>query len=164
MFPVIIFVLSVSIITSFAMVIHEPISVRTEHVHLKWRYKTRNAVLSSPFIYNDVLYIGSTDCDFYALNASTGDLIWKFHTGKPIWGSSATVWNGIVYFGSLDGNIYALNATDGSKIWTYFTSAGIGSSPTVFQGIVYVGSRNTNLYALNATTGMKKWMYYAEAG
>ena len=36
MFLVIILVLSVSIIASFAIVMHESILVRTEHVHLKW--------------------------------------------------------------------------------------------------------------------------------
>ncbi len=45
--------------------------------------------------------------DFYALNASTGALLWKYRTGGPEVESSPAVVNGMLYIGSDDGNLYA---------------------------------------------------------
>ena len=54
---------------------------------------------------NGVVYVGSTDNNTYALNASTGALLWKYTTG--IVESSPAVVNGVVYIGGYDGNVYA---------------------------------------------------------
>jgi outer membrane protein assembly factor BamB len=42
----------------------------------------------------------------YALNASTGDVLWSYTTGGWV-DSSPVVVNGVVYVGSFDGNVYA---------------------------------------------------------
>ncbi len=44
--------------------------------------------------------------NLYALNASTGALLWKYTTGSLVQSSPAVV-NGMVYIGSIDGNLYA---------------------------------------------------------
>ena len=54
----------------------------------------------------------------YALNASTGALLWSYTTGRQC-ESSPAVANGVVYVGSDDGNVYALNASTGAKLWSY---------------------------------------------
>ena len=59
-----------------------------------------------------MVYFGSDDHTFYALNAQTGDLVWKCVTGDEAEGSP-TFSNGIVYAGSNDDNLYAFNATEG---------------------------------------------------
>ncbi len=62
----------------------------------------------------------------YALNASTGALLWSYATGGPVWSSPAVV-NGVVYVGSGTNNVYALNASTGAKLWSYATG-----SPVIF--------------------------------
>jgi len=66
---------------------------------------------------NGVVYFGSwsTDNSVYALNASTGALLWKYKTGLNV-KSSPTVTNGVVYVGSDDNNVYALNAINGALL------------------------------------------------
>ena len=44
----------------------------------KWTYATGDAVSASPTVVDGVVYIGSWDGFFYALDASTGALRWKF--------------------------------------------------------------------------------------
>ena len=45
------------------------------------------------------MYVGSEDNNLYALNASTGALLWKYTTGEQVY-SSPAVANGVVYVGS----------------------------------------------------------------
>ena len=72
---------------------------------------------------NGVVYVGSADCNVYALNASTGALLWSYTTGGRVF-SSPAVANGVVYVIGWDtSNLYALNASTGALLWSY----GIGN-------------------------------------
>jgi len=105
----------------------------------------------------DRVYFGSSDGNFYALNATNGTLVWKY-TAKDFSYSDPIVVGETVYAGSIDGNMYAFDAIDGSVKWKFFTDAvGIESSPAVSDGVIYFGSNNGYFYALNATTGKLKW-------
>ena len=66
------------------------------------------------------MYVGSDDNNLYALNASTGALLWKYATGGNV-SSSPAVANGVVYIGSDDYDVYALNAGTGALLWKYAT-------------------------------------------
>ena len=57
------------------------------------------------------MYVGSYDNNVYALNASTGALLWKYTTANNV-ESSPAVANGVVYVGSGDGNLYAFHLPD----------------------------------------------------
>jgi hypothetical protein len=120
-------------------------------------------VNSSPAVVNGVVYVGSSDHNVYALNASTGALLWSFATGSYV-ESSPAVANGVVYIGSFDGNVYALNASTGAKLWSYSTGVEEFSSPAVANGVVYISSVNGTLYALNASTGAKLWSFATGGG
>lgn len=122
--------------------------------------------LSSPAVWNGVVYFGSGDGNIYALDAASGALKWKFHTGDVVHSSPAIV-DGTLYVGSWDGYLYALNASTGEKKWSFKTGedpdihnhVGIQSSPVVADGTVYFGCRDSNLYALDAATGKQRWFY-----
>ncbi|HET6256171.1 MAG TPA: PQQ-binding-like beta-propeller repeat protein [Puia sp.] len=115
--------------------------------------------------YDHYLYIGSDDGNLYAIDAASGDLVWKFKTGGTI-RSSPTWANGMVYVLSADTYVYALHAADGSLAWKYQAPADnqpttYGSNPTVRSGIVYI---NTSAYlvALDAAGGTLKWANYVD--
>jgi outer membrane protein assembly factor BamB len=91
---------------------------------LKWHFGTGGAISASPAIVSGIVYIGSDTGTFYALNGTTGALVWKYKV-DPVnpctptqcrIGSSPAVWNGIVYFGAENAFVYALNATNGSLL------------------------------------------------
>jgi hypothetical protein len=71
---------------------------------------------TNPLVINNTIYAGSRDSYFYALDAVTGSLKWRYKTGDAILYSAAYK-DGVVYFASNDARAYALNATNGSLIW-----------------------------------------------
>lgn len=149
---------------------------------LKWKFKTNAAVVSSPTVAQDTLYIGSNDHYLYALNVADGTARWKYKTGSRV-ASSPAVYAGRVYFGSYDGNVYALDAQTGKLDWKFsskgeqrFTAKHLHgsqpaaesmpdpfdvflSSPTVTQKTVYVGSGDGNVYALDSESGAMRWSF-----
>lgn len=119
-----------------------------------WTYKTGGMIAASATVVGGVAYVGSWDGYEYALNASTGALIWKTYLGitnapncsPPSLGVSSipAVVGGVVYLGGGDGNWYALNASTGAVLW----SITIGSpasgyynwaSPLIVGNSAYVG-------------------------
>ena len=122
--------------------------------------------LSSPVISGGSVFFGSGDGNVYALDASTGALKWKFHTGDVVHSTPAVDGN-TVFAGSWDSYLYALDATTGKEKWRFKTGedpkihnqVGIQSSPAVVNGVVYFGCRDSNLYAVDENTGKQKWAY-----
>jgi eukaryotic-like serine/threonine-protein kinase len=122
--------------------------------------------LSSPVAWNGAVYFGSGDGIIYAVNESTGKLIWRVKSGDVIHASPA-ISNGTLFVGSWDTYFYAIDASTGRVKWRFKTGedpeihnqTGIQSSAVISDGIVYFGCRDSNLYALDAETGEKKWTF-----
>ncbi len=108
---------------------------------------------------NKLLFFGSSDHNFYALDAETGSLAWKYTATNGFSYSSPTVWNNTVYAGCIDGSLYAFDAASGELLWKFAARESIESSPAVANGVVYFGSDDDYFYAVDATTGQLKWEY-----
>lgn len=106
------------------------------------------------------VYFGSSDNNFYAVDAVKGSLLWKTAAGDFSY-SSPTLVNGTIYAGNIDYNMYAIDATTGSVKWKFTTDFTIESAPTVANGMVYFGNDRYHFYALDANTGQLKWEFYA---
>lgn len=147
-----------------------PFVVFSQNQKKPWTFQTKGRVYSSPVIAGDLLFFGSGDSTFYAVNKNSGALQWKFKTQGAVH-SDPAVNNNFVYFGSQDGNLYSLDSQTGELIWK-FQSKGERmldlwdyylSSPTIENGTVYWGSGDGNLYAINAVDGKLVWSFYAGA-
>ncbi|MEO8029189.1 MAG: PQQ-binding-like beta-propeller repeat protein [Bryobacteraceae bacterium] len=149
---------------------------------VKWKFKTKGRIFSSPVISGGVAYFGSTDHNLYAVDASNGTERWKVETQGRV-NSSPAVSDGVVYFTSGDGNLYAVDGATGKTKWKFrtlgerrFSAPGIHgaiprtevmpdpfdvflSSPTVVDGVVYFGSGDHHVYAVNAASGELKWKF-----
>jgi len=125
--------------------------------------------LSSPVVANGAVYFGSGDGNLYALDATTGELKWKFKTGDVIHASPAYA-DGVVFVGSWDSYFYAVDTATGKEKWRFHggedpmvhNQVGFQSSAAVVDGVVYVGCRDSNMYALDAATGKEKWKFFNE--
>jgi outer membrane protein assembly factor BamB len=107
-----------------------------------------------------IVYFGSSNKVFYAVNAQTGALIWNYTGGNSFAYSSPTYANGTVYVGGIDNNVYAFDAISGTIKWQKtIATTGIESDVVFADGTVYVGTNDDYLYALDATTGQTKWTF-----
>lgn len=146
------------------------------------------ALNASPTVYDGVVYIGGNNGTFYALNESTGTVVWQRGIGyvKDSCGdrgitSTATVAldpvtkTPTVYVSSGNGYLYAMNAATGAVTWKILIHREVGqnpnyydwSSPTVANHKVYIGFAGScvshvrgALDAFSQATGKKLATYY----
>jgi outer membrane protein assembly factor BamB len=119
----------------------------------------------APTIVDGAVHLNSAVGDVYAVNASSGALLWRSSIGVS--GLSPAVANGIVYVGNGAG-LFALDAKTGVLLWNSFDVASIFNSPAVANGLVYVGffiqgSTGFGVAAFDAKTGVQRWIYAAES-
>ena len=116
----------------------------------------------TPVIVEGIVYYPSnygTD-SLYALDAATGELIWKYWVG--VTDDAVTVKNGYLYTAS--DSLWCLNALTGERIWATGAADCTGSTPAVVDGRIYCGRSQIspqeicNVYCLDATTGMEIWV------
>ncbi len=125
---------------------------------MRWRFQTRRRVMSTPCVREGVVYIGSDDWYFYALDIEQGYPIWRYRTRGAVVSSPVYV-DKLVYFGSADGTVYALEALGGSEVWKYTVGAPVTSSPAAYRDAIYIGGANGVLYCLHAKTGEPLWQF-----
>lgn len=108
-------------------------------------------VLSTPAVDDGKVFVGSSDAQFFqAVDHATGQEVWRYNGGGPIW-SSAAIAGPLLYFGVNDGHIVAVDKKSGLEKWRYKTGDRIFSSPLVENGVVYCGSDDGNFYAIEGT-------------
>jgi outer membrane protein assembly factor BamB len=81
----------------------------------------------------------------YALEASTGDLLWSYYQGNNSDGGVAEA-NGVVYFTANSGATTALNERTGAELWSYQSELPL--QPAVVDGVLYIGDQiSSTMYA-----------------
>lgn len=104
----------------------------------------------------DRLYVGSTDGAFYALDARSGEIIWKVATQDVVRGQARVTAGGIA-FGSDDGALRVVEAQTGKLIWKLQTGGKIIGQPASDERTFYFGSGDGYLYAVDQATGKVRW-------
>ena len=120
-----------------------------------WQYDTDSAIVSSPVVASDVVYVGTNDGRVLALDdTSNGAELWSYDAGAPIY-SAIAVDSGRVFVTTDDGRLVALD-TNGSFLWEHDTGAELGhSSPVVSGGTVYLAA--DAVYAFDPAGGSVLW-------
>lgn len=72
-----------------------------------WELSVEEAIVSSPALAEDTVYVAGTDGHVYALNAENGQRLWELAIGAQVT-SSPGLSGGTLYIGSGDGNLYAI--------------------------------------------------------
>lgn len=122
-------------------------------------------VMGEPVEANGVIYVTTQNGYLYALRASDGSQLWRFHSDGAYAGGSPTVANGVVYFGasnqcenagpSASPYLYAINATTGALIWRVVGFA--HSKLLVANGVIYSGACENGVAAYRTSDGSQVW-------
>ena len=125
--------------------------------------KTRNEVISTPVIYNNVVYIangqdpehGEGVGHLYAIDATKrGDItksgqLWHYDKIRRSI-STGAIHEGILYYADFSGFLHAIDIKTGQPYWTHDMLAAIWGSPMVINGNVYLGDEDGDVAVLKA--------------
>jgi outer membrane protein assembly factor BamB len=123
--------------------------------------KTRNEVISTPIIVEDVVYIanghdpehGEGVGHLYAIDATKrGDItetgrIWHYEKIRRSI-STGALHEGILYYADFSGFLHALDPKTGEPFWVHDLLAAIWASPYVVDGKVYLGDEDGDVEIL----------------
>ena len=114
---------------------------------------------SSPVIDEGKVLIGTPSHFVYAINASTGEEVWRFEAGGGIPAAPVTD-AGRVFFGEEGGVglFYCIDLENGLPIWTQ-KLGWVWSSANIAHGRVFVPGVNGLVYGLDEETGEILWSY-----
>ncbi|MBI1252472.1 MAG: PQQ-dependent dehydrogenase, methanol/ethanol family [Alphaproteobacteria bacterium] len=150
---------------------------------LAWSYElpSNRGASATPIVVDGVMYVTSAWSNVVALNAATGEEIWKWDAEVPrsrgqyaccdVTNRGVAVWNGKVYVATIDGRLVALNAEDGAVAWSQLTvdqskPYTITGAPRAANGLIYIGNGGAEygvrgyVSAYDAATGELKWRFY----
>lgn len=131
---------------------------------MRWAYKTRGAIFSSPAAFGGTVIFGCNDFRLYCLDTflmvgkTSPEARWIDSFSSEIY-SSPYVSGQTIFVGCKDYKTYALGMVDGRIKWSHQSNGMIKSSPICYRGLVYVGSYDRTLYALDSAKGTLKWSY-----
>ncbi|KAA5607673.1 PQQ-binding-like beta-propeller repeat protein [Roseospira marina] len=107
------------------------------------------------------LYATTGFAKVIALDAASGDEIWREDVGVPI-RAAPTLNSGRVFVVTVDNQTVTLAAQNGRKLWTHSGAPEVASllgapAPAVDQGTVIVAYSSGELFALRVETGAVLW-------
>src|SRR5215831_6330111 len=143
-------------------------------------YGTKYSAEATPLVKDGIMYMVTGNDDVFALNAKTGEILWKRWswidrmklTACCGWLSRGlAMGEGMLFVGQLDANVVALDMKTGREVWKtpiedWRNGYSITSAPLYYDGIVYSGMSGGELgirgrlTALDAATGRILWRYY----
>ena len=148
-------------------------------------YDGKMGIVSEPIVVDGVIYISAPLSKIYAVEATTGKLIWKYdpqiRLDQALNGSysartngGVAVWNGKVYVGTGDCRLIAIDAGTAKKIWEATVceplQTGITGAPRVAKGKILMGYNGSDdgvrgaLAAYDAETGKEVWRFWTVPG
>lgn len=126
-----------------------------------WTFDTGERIEAPPLIVGKYILF-ATFTTLWALEATSGRLLWKFHHGAIGWpttGSPALAGT-TVYIGLGSGpQLWALNLNTGHVLWSFDTNDRITSAALVQADMVYIATWHGRIFALNRTNGTQRWAY-----
>lgn len=151
-----------------------------------WMFQTgelRGGLNSTPIVVDGVLYLMGPMNRVFALDAVTGEIIWRYFYKLPQMsipyqrGSRGlAVGHGMIYFGTLDNHVVALDMKTGREVWEVEIEdvrqcgCNVTSPPLVVKDKVIVGGTGGEhahrgyLNAFDAKTGQHVWRFYTIPG
>ena len=148
-----------------------------------WTYDlaTNRGVEATPIVVDGVMYVTSAWSLVYALDAKTGEELWKYDPAVDravgvnaccdVVNRGVAVYGGTVFVGVIDGRLEALDAKTGELVWSKVTvdqskPYTITGAPRVVNGMVLIGNGGAEfgvrgyISAYDASTGDLAWRFY----
>jgi outer membrane protein assembly factor BamB/tRNA A-37 threonylcarbamoyl transferase component Bud32 len=119
-----------------------------------WVFECEDEIRATATYHDGVIYVGAYDNNLYALNAATGEFIWKYPTEGGIV-SKPAIFEKKIFIGSEDERLHVISPHTARTLWTYYAEGPIRSSPHIIDRHVFIGADDSNLHIINASTGRR---------
>lgn len=87
-----------------------------------------------------------------ALNAKTGEEVWRFATPAYSWSSPVDVYDskgtGYLVYAASDGTLYLLDGKTGNTLDTFDLGGAVEASPAVYDGWAVIGTRGCKIWGI----------------
>jgi outer membrane protein assembly factor BamB len=114
---------------------------------LIWTYPLERHVLSTPAVYDGMVFIADCGRKFHCVDAETGKPLWTQEIKGEVW-ASPMVADGKVYLGTREGQFWVFAARKEKKVLsTIELGSPISGTATPANGVLYLATMKT-LYAL----------------
>ncbi len=143
----------------------------------RWTHELGAPTWATPVVADGVVYVGTNDGRFHAVDAARGSAVWTWAGPNRIDGCAAVATDAIVF---VDGrnDLVCLERRDGTLRWRFplhdsaLAAAPLAENPTfnrrtatplVIGDTVYCGSADGGLYAVTLADGRQRWRHEAGA-
>ncbi|WP_413151253.1 PQQ-dependent dehydrogenase, methanol/ethanol family [Amaricoccus sp. W119] len=143
-------------------------------------------VEATPLVVDGVMYVSSSWSIVHALDAVTGEELWRYDPEVPgeygangccdVINRGVAVYDGKVYVGAFDGWLHAIDAATGERAWKVDTIENrdmaytITGAPRVYKGKVMIGNGGAEygvrgyITAYDAASGDQVWRFHTVPG
>ncbi len=126
---------------------------------LRWRRDLHGPIYSTAALADGRVYVGSDANAFFAIDASSGEVIWHLDTGDDADTGIAIAPDGTLVLGA-GADVLAVDPA-GTVRWRFRTGLKVFSTAAIDDdGTIYVGSQDDHLYAI-APDGRMRWRFHA---
>lgn len=114
---------------------------------LVWSYPLEKHVMSTPAVYDGLVFIADCGRKFHCMDAETGKPFWTHEVKGDVW-ASPLVADGKVFLGTRTGEFWIFNVSKEKKILGRIElGSPISATTTAANGVLYVATMN-HLYAV----------------
>lgn len=142
-------------------------------------------VEATPIVVDGVMFTTGSWSEVIALNATTGDILWKYDPEVPrekarhaccdVVNRGVAVYMDKLFFGTIDGRLIALDQKSGKQVWETRTVPieepyTITGAPRVVKGRVIIGNGGAEfgvrgfVAAYDVNTGKRDWIFHTVPG
>ncbi|MBU0512434.1 MAG: PQQ-binding-like beta-propeller repeat protein [Chloroflexi bacterium] len=106
----------------------------------------------------DCVYLASMDHLVYAIDAQSGDELWRTaDLGGAIVSTPIISADHVLYIGTFANQLVALNADTGGELWRFATQDWVWASPALDGDTLYFGDLSGKFYAVDRNNGQVNW-------
>jgi outer membrane protein assembly factor BamB len=129
--------------------------------NLLWKYPVGFPISTlRPTISNGVVFFGARDQCFYAVEMSSGRLVWKYKSrGYP---NDIFAYNGVLYIGICENDLFMVDEKTGRELWTFPTNGWVLKF-TEHNGRILFSSWDCHVYCITPD-GKLLWKFSTSLG
>ncbi|MCB1077960.1 MAG: PQQ-binding-like beta-propeller repeat protein [Verrucomicrobiae bacterium] len=115
-------------------------------------------VANSAAVRDGIAYVAHYGGEVVAVQAGTGEIVWKAATGVEYHGSPAVTATEVIVPGT-DKRLAAFDRVTGKETWSFQGRRDFECSPVVCESAIWIGGMDGRIYALSPTDGTELWNY-----